>query len=876
MAVDWESPPHTLPADEVIERLEVDPERGLDSEEAERRRESHGWNRLEAAERRSAWRILAEQFASVVLLLLAAAAGVAFALSHWTEAIAILAVLVVNVAIAFVSEWRAVRTMEALQELEQREATALREGSRSELPAEELVPGDMVVLGAEEVVPADLRLLEGEELRVGEAALTGESVPVAKTPDPVDGDAPLAERTCMLYKGTSIAEGTATGVVVATGMDTELGTISSLASRASSKATPLQQNLDRLGRRLAWVTIAVAGLVAGVGLLAGQPTVLMLETAIALGVAAIPEGLPIVATIALARGMWLMARREAVVNRLTAVETLGATRIIFTDKTGTLTENRMQLVRVRTEHDEHRLEGDGLPDDDLARRAVEIGVLCNNADLEDGGHGDPTEIALLEGGAAGGLDRESLLEELPELREESFDPGVMMMATFHREDDRVRVAVKGAPDAVLEASTSYATAVDEAEDLGDEARDRWRERNRELARQGLRVIAVADREASDDDGDPYRELRMLGLVGLLDPPREGVREAVEQCREAGIRVVMVTGDQPDTARAVAAELGLLDDEDADAVLGRELEDEDAETADRIVSSAVFARVSPEQKLRLVELFQERGETVAMTGDGVNDAPALKQADIGVAMGRRGTDAARQVSDMVLRDDALMSIVAAVRQGRIIFANIRKSVMFMLCTNIAEVVAVAAASAAGLPLPLRPLQILYLNVLTDVFPALALGLGRGNPRVMERPPRPPDEPVLTRGMWGVIGGWSAVIAGCVLAALLIGIHRLDLEQPAAVTLSFLTIAFGKLWFVFNLSDPGSPPLANDVVRNPLVWAAIALCAGLLLVAVYFPALASVLDTRHPDAAGWTVVLVLSAVPFVIGQGLRVVQWMRARN
>jgi Ca2+-transporting ATPase len=873
--VKWETPPHALSAEEVVGRLEVELERGLDDDEVERRLDEHGANRLQAAERRSAWRILAEQFASVVLILLAVAAVIAMILAHWTEAIAILAVLLVNTIIGFVSEWRAVRTMEALQQLEQRNARVLRSGDRQTLPAEEVVPGDVVLLEPEDVVPADLRIVSIDgNLRVEEAALTGESVPVSKNGEPVSGDAPLAERTGVLYKGTSIAEGEAVGVAVATGMDTELGSISSLANRASSKATPLQRNLDRLGRRLAWVTIAVAVLVAGVGLLAGQPTVLMLETAIALGVAAIPEGLPIVATLALARGMWLMAQREAVVNRLTAVETLGATRIIFSDKTGTLTENRMQLVRVRTDDGEHRIEEGDMPDDHLVHRIVETGVLCSNADLENGGHGDPTEIALLEAGRDAGLERAALLDESPEIREESFDPDVMMMATFHRFESGIRVSVKGAPNAVIEAAVRVATASGDDREVDEEEQQRWRDRNREMARQGLRVMAMAEREVEDEGADPYSELRLLGLVGLLDPPREGVREAVAQCRDAGIRVAMVTGDQADTARAVADEIEIIDDSEGEAVLGPELED--LEDADRIAASPVFARVSPAQKLRLVEIFQDRGEIVAMTGDGVNDAPALKQADIGVAMGRRGTDAARQVADMVLRDDALMSIVAAVRQGRVIFSNIRKSVMFMLCTNVAEVLAVAIASAAGFPLPLKPLQILYLNVLTDVFPALALGLGRGSPAIMEQPPRPADEPVITQTMWATIGGWSSLLAGCVLAALLLGIEQLGLEQPAAVTLSFLTIAFAKLWFVFNLSDPGSPPLANDVVRNPLVWASIGLCALLLLAAVYLPPLADILGTRRPGVEGWATILALSAVPLLVGQTIRITQWIRSRR
>ena len=810
------------------------------------------------------------------MLILAAAAIIALAMAHWTEAVAILAVVVVNTAIGFISEWRAIRTMEGLQELEQPHARVRRGGEERTVAADELVPGDVVLLGPEDVVPADLRIVEAGTLRVEEAPLTGESVPVAKRVEAVGDDAVLAERSSMLFKGTSVAEGEAVAVVTATGMDTELGTISSLAEGASSGQTPLQDNLDRLGRRLAWITVAVAAGVAGAGLLAGQPTELMLETAIALGVAAIPEGLPIVATIALARGMYLMARRQAVINRLTAVETLGATRVIFTDKTGTLTENRMRLIRVATTRGDAELsdDDDGEPDDELVRRALEIGVLCSNADLDGDGHGDPTEVALLEAGRQAGVERPELLEAKPEVREESFDPQVMMMATFHRSDDGLEVAVKGAPASVIEVCTEVATAAGESEPLDDDGRRTWLERNGALADDGLRVLAVADRRVGDEGAEPYRELRLVGLVGLIDPAREGVPEAVQQCQSAGMRVLMVTGDQPDTARAVAREIG-LDVGDDGAIHGRDLDELADSDRDRVLRSAVFARVSPEQKLRLVELFQDRDETVAMTGDGVNDAPALKQADIGIAMGRRGTDAARQVADMVLRDDALSSIVAAVRQGRIIFGNIRRSVMFMLCTNVAEVVAVTVASVAALPLPLRPLQILYLNVLTDVFPALALGVGRGDDAVMQRPPRPAGEPVLTRGHWTAIGGWSALIAACVLAGLLIALEALGFDQTTAVTVSFLTLAFAKLWFVFNLTDPGSPLLANEVVRNPWVWGAIGLCAALLLAAVYLPPLASVLDTSHPELQGWVLIGALSLVPLLVGQTIRAVQRARRR-
>jgi Ca2+-transporting ATPase len=678
-------------------------------------------------------------------------------------------------------------------------------------------------------------------------------------------------------------------------MQTELGRIAELTETAEAELTPLERRLNRLGWKLAGITLVIAAIVGGAGLLAGQPTLLMIETAIALGVAAIPEGLPIVATIALARGMWLMARRQALVNRLAAVETLGATRVIFTDKTGTLTENRMTLRRVVTPAGDHEIrvgsqdgparDEDSGGDDPLLQRALEVGVLCNNASLTDVdndakpdvAHGDPTETALLWAGVAYDLHRENLLERKPESREVAFDPDVMMMATFHEVEDGLEVAVKGAPHAVLDACHTIATAHGDGEPMDDRARQDWADRAENLAGEGLRLLAVADKRVASADEEPYEKLRFIGLLGLFDPPREDVRESIEACQSAGIRLVMVTGDQPETARAIGRQVGLAEHNDADVIHGRELVEPERLSTDerrRILRAPVFARVSPEQKLRLVQLYQESGLTVAMTGDGVNDAPALKKADIGVAMGKRGTDAARQVADMVLKDDALSSIVAAVRHGRIIFGNIRKSVMFMLCTNVAEVIAVALASLVNAPLPLRPLQILYLNVITDVFPALALGVGKGSPRVMRQKPRDAREPVLTRGHWLAIGGWGLGIAACVLGALAAALLWLGAEQLEAVTVSFLTLAFGKLWFVFNLRDRGSTLLDNDIVRNLWIWAAIGVCVVLLLAAAYLPGLADILKTRPLGGSAWGLVLALSALPMLLGQTVRLIQrWRR---
>jgi Ca2+-transporting ATPase len=885
---------YAIPAGQVLEKLEVAPEEGLSEEAVRGRTETYGPNRLREVKTRSAWRILIEQFKSMVIIVLVVAGAVAFSFQHWAEGIAIAAVILVNAGLGFVTEWKAVRSMEALREIGGDTIRVRRAGEEREIAAEELVPGDIVVLDSGDLAPADVRLIEANNIRVNEAALTGESVPVLKQVDPVDESAPLAERTCMLFKGTTINEGSGEGVVTATGMETELGHISELAESAEKESTPLQKRLNQLGRRLAWITVGIAAAVAGIGLLAGQETTKMIETAIALGVAAIPEGLPIVATIALARGMYLMAQRDALINKLPAVETLGATRIIYTDKTGTLTENRMTLRRVVTpageftlDEENGEIQGENGKNHPLLRRLIEAGVLCNNASLLDTDddqdsreeQGDPTETALLRAGLLFDMDREGLLDEKEEVREIPFDSDLMMMATFNRDEGGVRTNVKGAPARILEACNRMAGG-DEGGDrpMEDAERREWSERAESLAGEGLRVLAVADKQVESSDAKPYENLRFLGLVGLLDPPREEVKKSIEECRDAGIRVIMVTGDQPATAAAIAKQTGIAADEENPSVIhGSELKDPDEmsdELRRRVLETSIFARVSPEQKLHLIKLMQGEGETVAMTGDGVNDAPALKKADIGVAMGRRGTDAARQAADMVLRDDAFSSIVAAVRQGRIIFGNIRKSVMFMLCTNVAEVIAVAVASAAGgfsrIPIPLLPLQILYLNVITDVFPALALGMGKGEPGIMQRKPRSRDESVLTRSHWGAIGGWAALVAACVMGALVITFYLMGFEQHRAVTASFLTLAFGKLWFVFNLRNPGSGMFDNDIVKNPYVAGSLLLCVALLMAAVYLPGLSGILQTRNPGFQGWLLILGMSLVPFVWGQGLRFLQ------
>ena len=850
---------HSLNAEEVARRFEVDPDTGLRAPTVHKRRARHGPNRLAQRRQRHPLKYLLRQFRSVVVLVLVAAGTLALLLGHQLEAAAVLAVVMINTLIGFVSEWRAARSMAALQGLQADRVTVRRGGARREITATGLVPGDILLLSEGDLVPADARVLVAEALHCDQSTLTGESVPVMKTPAAVATETPLAERSGMLYKGTTVTRGAATAVVTATGMDTELGAIAELTAGARSATSPLQVRLDRLGHRLAWMVLAITAGLALLGLVSGRDPLTMLETAIALGVAAVPEGLPIVATLALARGMWLMAQRSALINHLAAVETLGATGLILTDKTGTLTANRMHVEALV-------LPPDAADDDSARKRALRVGVLCNNAELpedsEDGkAHGDPMELALLAAARdQAKMSRRDCLAALPEIAEEPFDAERMMMATVHRDAAGVRVAVKGAPAAVLDGL---------AADAGDPGW--WRDQVEQLASAGLRPLLLAERRLSEAPADAsalYQGLIPVGLVGFMDPPRAGVAEAIAACRAAGIEVVMVTGDQAATAQAIAEQVGIGSAGDPPVMEGSELTaqttDGGGATASGLTQTRVFARVTPAQKLDIVEAFQAAGHVVAMTGDGVNDAPALKKADIGIAMGRRGTDAAREVGDIILQDDRFESIVAAVRQGRGIFANIRRSLLFMLCTNFAEVTCVALATLAGAPLPLLPLQILYLNLLTDVFPALALAIGAAPGDVMQHPPRPADEAILTRRHWLAIGAWSAVISVTILGALYLALTAIGLGETAAVTVSFITLGFSKLWFVFSLREPDMPPWRGTVAGNRWVWAALGLCAALLVAAVYLPGLDRILGTAPIGAGGWLLVLGASLTPFIAGE------------
>jgi Ca2+-transporting ATPase len=772
--------------------------------------------------------------------LLAAAAVVSFLLGDVLETAAILLVLLANGAIGFWTELRATRSMEALAQLVRLPSSRRRGGLLERGDAHDLVPGDVVVVEAGDVVPADARVVRGSLVEVDESLLTGESAPVAKSHEAVHPAADLAERRSMLYSGTTLSRGRAEAVVVATGRHTQLGRIAELTARAADEKTPMEKRLNELGARLTGLVLVLALVIAALALWRGAPLAEVAKVSIALAVAAIPEGLPIVATLALARGMLRMARRNAIVTRLSSVETLGGVDVLCVDKTGTLTENRMTVVLVATEAGEWApSQATRSPE---AAEALRIGALCNDAALTEpdaAGLGDPMEVALRRAALHAGVP----LDAAPRVREVAFDPTLRMMATYHREaDGTVLVAVKGAPDVVLARATTLLAGGGEETPMTEPLRRAWAERNQALASEGLRVLALARRRVADERAEPYDALCLVGLVGLMDPPRADAARTVQEFREAGVKVVMLTGDQPATATAIAQQVGLVDGP-TQAIHGRDLRAPDALTSqerERVRDARVLARVTPEQKLDLVALHRGAGSVVAMTGDGANDAPALRAADIGVAMGLRGTQAAREAADIVLEDDALSTIAAAIEQGRVIFGNVRRAIVYLLSCNVSELMVVAFGVLLLGHLPLLPLQILVLNLLTDVFPALALAVLPGDRNVMRHPPRPRDEPLLTRRSWMGISGYAAVLTAAVLGAFAVALYAWRLDETTAVTVSFLTLGLAQLWHVHNMRDPGSTLVGSDVARSPQAWGALAGCALVLLGAPYLPPLALVLD------------------------------------
>jgi P-type Ca2+ transporter type 2C len=907
------------PVEVVLEALETDGRTGLDAAEAERRTQRYGPNELEDRGGKHPLRILWEQFSSTMVLILIAAAVLSGFLGKPLETIAISAVVVLFAVLGFVQEYRAERAMAALRRLAVPTVRVRRDGAVTERSARELVPGDVVLLEAGANVPADLRLIESVNLRVEEAALTGESEAVEKRIEAIPAERlPLGDRVNMAYLGTSVAYGRGAGVVVATGMSTELGRVAALIGSVELRATPLQRQLDRLGKQLALFGVTIAALLSVVGVLRGEAAADMLLIAVSVAVAVVPEGLPAVVTVTLALGAQRMLRRRALIRKLPAVETLGAVTTICSDKTGTLTQKRMTVTVVDVAGHSLELVGaapgpapapTGTADPvDLWRRqppsvalTLAIGATCNDASLRPdpatGRYltvGDPTEGALLVAAHDAGLERSALQHRLPRVAEFPFDSGRKRMTTVHRlppggldlpealaslrslASPHV-VFTKGAVDGLLGVCGSV-WLVDRAVALDDGWRDRIRTANDQMAANGMRVLGLALRPLDDvppvaDEG-LERELTFVGLVGMIDPPRPEVREAIEVCRGAGIRPIMITGDHPLTARFIAYDLGIA--RDGRVKTGADLDRMTSEELTAVVAEvSVYARVTPEHKLRIVDVLQARGEVVAMTGDGVNDSPALKKADIGVAMGIAGTDVAKEAAQMVLLDDNFATIVAAVEEGRGIYANLRRFVLFSVAGNVGKVLVMLLAPLMGVTVALQPLQLLWLNLLTDGLLGIGLGMEPAGEGAMRRPPRRKDESFLSGTMLRQIGLVGVLIGLLALGVGYVYVRAQGLANPTWQTMIFTSLAFMQIGQALAARSSERSLFALGLFTNPALLVLVAATFLLQLAALYLPFLEGFFRVTPLAPSELLVAVGMGVLVFVVLESQKAISRGRAR-
>lgn len=915
----------------LLERLGGDAERGLDAAQVAERRALFGENKLEEAKKESLLSKLLKQFQDFMVLILVAASVISGLLGDWIEAAVIIAIVIVNAILGVYQEGRAEKAIEALQKMSSPQARVLREDRQMMVDSKELVPGDIVLIEAGDIVPADLRLIESSNLKAEEASLTGESVPVEKDANfRAEGKVGIGDRENMLFSSTSVTYGRGKAFVVATAHETEIGSIASRLQGIKEEATPLQQNLNQLGKILGSLCLAVCALVFFVGILRGGELLDMFMTAVSLAVAAIPEGLQVVVTIVLALGMKRMADKHAIVKRLLAVETLGSVDVICSDKTGTLTQNEMTVKRIYVGEEilevsgvgyepEGAIERDGRPLEEngpLLQRLFEIATLCNDAEISaraDGSYqmlGDPTEGAMLTVAAKGGVLREELLLRHPRTGDLPFDSERKMMSVFHSgfAEAPVLSLTKGAPDIVL-SRCDREMGREGLRALSDARRKAILEANHAFATTALRVLAFAYRDHETSALDEAEQgMVFVGLMGMIDPARPEARDAIALCTRAGIRAVMITGDHKDTAVAIAKDLGLMHEGDT-VFSGSEL-DEMSEEALRaaVEHTAVFARVSPEHKVRIVAALRDTGHIASMTGDGVNDAPALKQADIGVAMGITGTEVAKGASSMILTDDNFATIVTAVEEGRVIFANIRKFVSFLLSCNVGEILVIFLTTLLLGPnyAPLSAIQLLWLNLVTDSFPALALGQEKAESDIMDRPPRKKSENIINRDMIWVIVVQAVAIFVAVFAAFQIGrllfpdvlstaVYGADLSVPAAAlaphfsflplegfvpshgarTFAFVTLICAEVLRAYSSRSDRHTVFSLGLFSNKAMVKATLFSFFLLLVVIYVPVLDVVFETAPLSLRDWAIVLPLALVPFAAGEVFKGIYYRRKK-
>ncbi len=848
---------------------------GLSEAEASERLTTFGSNEIMEQEPVSLLRTFFEQFRNLMVLVLLAATLIAGLLGEVSDAITILVIVLINAILGFAQQWRAERSLAALRELAAPQAKVLRDGHFQMIPASHLVPGDVIEVEAGDRVPADARMLDSFSLEVEESSLTGESLPVAKSANAmVEAGAPIGDRTNLLYMGTMVSRGNANAVVVATGMATEMGQIAKLIQGGGKTLTPLEHRLNQLGQVLVYLSIIITVGVVLAGVLHGHQWYEMFLAGVSLAVAAIPEGLPAIVTVALAIGVQRMIRRHAIVRKLPSVETLGCATVILSDKTGTLTQNQMTVKRIEADGKSYDVEGEGYDPEgrilyqnrplgvlpDAVHKVLMIGLYCNHARVEhvDGqflATGDPTEAALLTLASKAGLEKQERV-----LSENPFDSDRKRMSVLVENERESVWLVKGAPDVLLSLCTQIERN-GRVETLTDAYRHEVRVKMEEMAGLALRNLGFAYRFADGLGGgadEVERNLVFVGMVGMIDPPRKEARSAIATCRQAGIRPVMITGDHQLTAVAVANQLGILP-ANGKVVTGSELDRMDERTLENQINHVyVFARVSPYHKLRIVKALQKLGHVVAMTGDGVNDAPAIQSADIGIAMGKTGTDVAREASDLILADDHFATIVAAVEEGRAIYDNIRKFIRYLLSSNVGEIVTMFVAMLAGLPLPLLPIQILWVNLVTDGLPAIALGLDDADRGIMRRPPRSLKEGIFAHGLGMKIATRGLLIGLATLAVFYLA-HRRTGNLPYAQTMAFATLVLAQLVHVFACRSVDRSIWRRDLFRNPWLVAADASSFLLLLAVLYVPALQKVFHTVPITVGDWGMVLVASLIP-----------------
>jgi P-type Ca2+ transporter type 2C len=920
---------HALGLDDVLKHLDTFGESGLSDEEATRRLEVYGLNQLAERPPTTFWQMLLEQFKNFIVILLIVASVISAILGDYVEAAAILAIVILNATLGVVQDRRAEQALAALKKLSAPDANVIRSGSRKVVASTKVVPGDVVLLEAGNYVPADVRLLEAINLRVEEAALTGESVPVQKDATMrLQADIPIGDRKNTAFMGTLINYGRGKGVVVSTGMHTQIGLIAEMLQSVEEEETPLQRRLDQLGKALGIGALVICGLVFLVGMLRGHEILDMFMIAVSLAIAAVPEGLPAVVTISLALGMQEMIRRHALIRKLSSVETLGSTTVICSDKTGTLTQNEMTVTQMWVDGQFINVTGSGyspqgeflidsqvvsLENYPAARTTLWIAALNNDAGLEVSGSsdgketyrmvGDPTEGALIVAAAKAGATCTDLNSAYPRVQEVPFDSVRKRMSTIHKivapepedispfQDEQKQewhaITVKGAPDVVLELCSFYQSIDNQVLLLEDERRMQILTANDRMTQNALRVLGMAYRLSPDmpDVSNPdalEQGLVFGGLVGMIDPPRNEVSPALKLAKKAGIRTIMITGDYANTARAIAESIGLLRP-GHQVLTGPEMNlMDDAILQKEVERTDVFARVSPEHKMRIVEALRANNEVVAMTGDGVNDAPSIKRADIGVAMGITGTDVAKESADMVLTDDNYASIVAAVEQGRVIYDNIRKFVFFLLSSNVAEIMIIFLATLAGLPTPLTAIQLLWLNLLTDGAPALALAMEKGDADIMRRKPRPTNEPIINKSMGFGIVVQTFTQTGATLAAFCLGLlWHLQQSMPeganpliylfqydwrgidvqTAETMAFVTLSLCELFRAYTVRSERLSIFSIGVFSNRYMQYAVGLSIFLMLLVINLPFLQPIFNTHFMSLNEWVIVIGLALIPAV---------------